>query len=1025
MHFTLINILITNKRFIKRYASLFALTSVVLLSVGIPYSDAFNYHWEIDETPEGSESATVVEPVEVTLLDEQIQVPSHSASLALMRKYSVHLGPEWDPGYAYRLLQTFESIPQKQNDIYAGNYHLPASVWRVSNRHLQDDIDIEYRGGERIVTVTDAAFVHATPLLAEIDGVRGRYFSKRLHRAVVRFVTEDGTHKYAIDRILENRYGVSIRIPDYIELTKHTTGEGAGHFQPFKREEILAILSMLEEFPPGMLQTPGLKYLVRRLDGLPNPVHGTAPAIAWVTAGYIEFMESAFQGTDISFIHRLVLHEKAHFLWEHLFDTQLKKDWIEVGGWYENPDDKDGWSTTKQVEFVSAYAHGKNPNEDMAESISFYITNSDKLRARSPAKYEFIRDRVMHGTRYVSKIREDLTFEVYNLWPDYMYPGRIIGIDIQVSGAPEEDKQVTIELQLHGESDLDTAARGYTRIYSEKGTSQDIHFYPIDANGQRIDASHVLRSHPVTLSRYAAGGYWAPDTIQIGDRNKNERYSSQTDFGWKLYIDNPLADCEPPQYVPNSMRLSLSESKTDRGERYQIIIARWQVVEDNALRGVSIRMNDEHPETYSIVGGSSEFRSYYVPDSEKVLNREGEVGAAIIIPDYRQSGTYSVVLLRMSDVAGNSTGIYFTERNYHVAGETPVWVAEAPATIEVQTRFPDAEPPELDLNQITIKAESMNPEAPDGETRVDITFRIRDDISGYNSSSIRLRDPQGETHGFSHYGPDHNQRDNNMYFTGDPTIYQTYQKTVILPVGSPPGTWGLAEMNIIDMAHNIRHVDFTEIVRFEVNDAPVYAQSDVNQDGTVNIQDLVLVANWIGIPGAADGELNADVNADSVVDILDLVQVANAIGDGSAAAPMIHSPTAEQVQSWLAQIRQIDDGSPDFRRAISVLETLLRAVLPETTVLLPNYPNPFNPETWIPYQLANASHVQITIYDTKGVIVRTLDLGHRPAGYYTGRSRAAYWDGRNGLGEPVASGVYFYQLQAGSVSHLRKMVILK
>ena len=89
----------------------FALISVFLFSSIISQGAAFTYRWEIDETPEGSESATVVEPIEVTLLDEQIQVPSHSASLALMRKYSVHLGPEWDPGYAYRLLQTFESIP--------------------------------------------------------------------------------------------------------------------------------------------------------------------------------------------------------------------------------------------------------------------------------------------------------------------------------------------------------------------------------------------------------------------------------------------------------------------------------------------------------------------------------------------------------------------------------------------------------------------------------------------------------------------------------------------------------------------------------------------------------------------------------------------------------------------------------------------------------------------------------------------------------------------------------------------------
>ena len=181
----------------------------------------------------------------------------------------------------------------------------------------------------------------------------------------------------------------------------------------------------------------------------------------------------------------------------------------------------------------------------------------------------------------------------------------------------------------------------------------------------------------------------------------------------------------------------------------------------------------------------------------------------------------------------------------------------------------------------------------------------------------------------------------------------------------------------------------------------------------------------IGLPGAADGELNADINADGVVDILDLVQIANDIGEGSAAAPAIHSPTAERIQSWLTQVKAADDGSPAFRRAISVLETLLRAVLPETTVLLPNYPNPFNPETWIPYQLANASDVQITIYDTKGIVVRTLALGHQAAGYYTDRNRAAYWDGRNSLGENVASGVYFYQLLTDDMSLTRKMVILK
>ena len=89
---------------------------------------------------------------------------------------------------------------------------------------------------------------------------------------------------------------------------------------------------------------------------------------------------------------------------------------------------------------------------------------------------------------------------------------------------------------------------------------------------------------------------------------------------------------------------------------------------------------------------------------------------------------------------------------------------------------------------------------------------------------------------------------------------------------------------------------------------------------------------------------------------------------------------------------------------------------PEKTQLLANYPNPFNPETWIPYELATDTNVRLTIYNTQGVVIRSLQLGHQSAGYYTGRDRAAYWDGRNALGEQVASGLYFYQLETDTMS---------
>ena len=93
--------------------------------------------------------------------------------------------------------------------------------------------------------------------------------------------------------------------------------------------------------------------------------------------------------------------------------------------------------------------------------------------------------------------------------------------------------------------------------------------------------------------------------------------------------------------------------------------------------------------------------------------------------------------------------------------------------------------------------------------------------------------------------------------------------------------------------------------------------------------------------------------------------------------------------------------------------------------MLTNYPNPFNPETWIPYQLSEAAEVRVRIYAVNGTLVRTLHLGHQPAGIYQERSRAAYWDGKNAVGESVASGVYFYTLTAGDFTATRKMLVRK
>ena len=198
---------------------------------------------------------------------------------------------------------------------------------------------------------------------------------------------------------------------------------------------------------------------------------------------------------------------------------------------------------------------------------------------------------------------------------------------------------------------------------------------------------------------------------------------------------------------------------------------------------------------------------------------------------------------------------------------------------------------------------------------------------------------------------------------------------------------------------------------------------DVNRDGLVTVADLILVAAQLGkrVPaGTAE-----DVNGDGIVNMLDLLVVAQAIDSPAAPVAVGRNIDAAMVEAWIAQARLEDDGSIAFRQGIENLQVLLRSLIPEETALLSNYPNPFNPETWIPYQLAQSAEVTLTIYDMNGEMVRCLAVGHQVAGMYRSRSRAVYWNGRNQLGESVASGLYFYTLTAGDFTGTRRMLILK
>lgn len=744
------------------------------------------HSWHEDGSVSGYTTTTYVnKPTVVEYLGKMI-VPADVPSQSILEtNYHIILsddGVKWTQEYAYRLLETMKTMP---DNVLGGDM----AIIRLSNQHIADDIQMESIVGGLMVSISTDAFAYANPFYVNLDGVRGRFFSKRLHHAIVSMVTNGGQDKNRANLILQDCFSCSIYPPNISELTN----EPAENFQEFLPRELVEIINMFEEMPEGFHKISNLKYLIRRQNGHDHPLYPMAAAVTWPQEeGYIEFMEKAFKSENLFETQRLLIHEKTHMLWAFTFSEEIKNDWIELGGWYIDPNSSSDWSTTKDVEFVSAYAHEHNPNEDMAESVAFYVKNPDMLQSRSLPKYEFIRDRIMHGTRYISRIREDLTFEVLNLYPDYEYPGKIKSLDVQVIGSPNEDKTVTVEVTLnHMDGFNDGAIRAFLRMMSPqfidtKGNIQsqfrDLYLYPIDG-----DAWHLRGS--LILSKFSKSGYWSVSDIRVTDEQNNQRFEGNNDFVWNMYVNNSFEDLESPVYEKGSLHYNLTNIEVD-GHQAQNLEVIYKVTDDTGISNTFVRLGHGSGTSYSY---ADEYGTYN--------NETHEAHVNFLITEFYPTDDYYVSHITFYDLAETSVSVDFSESSQH----------EPRQIIHITTTNPDTQYPELDLNRISVYAEPTNPSAPDGETLVTINYYARDNKSGLGKVNFRLRDPQGINHFEYHYHRNYYTK----YFNGDPTAWERYTVNIVLPKGSAPGIWGLSELTLNDKALNWHTYNFVETLIFE------------------------------------------------------------------------------------------------------------------------------------------------------------------------------------------------------------------
>lgn len=837
--------------------------SITFALTGLTDAD-YDYTWEDDGSAAGHATQRYVnEPAKILVLNDSIAVPDDFSAVKLRTEYGIILSDsiqEWSVEDSFRLYKMFSNLPY---DKYGGtnviNYETGErirGVFMLTNKEQNNDLTINNATSIPYATVSQSAFTYAEPQIVTIDGIRGKFFSKRLYHVVVNFITDFANNDDVISWLAKERFGI-----EFMKVNQDTEvlmSEDQSNFQEFFKSEKLEILAMFEELPEGFHKQGGLKYLVRRINGQDNPQYPNAAAIAWAGLKAIEFTSKAFNGGDINDSRRLILHEKAHFLWAYTFDQQLKDDWAELGGWFLDPTKASGWSTTNTTESVSAYAHLKNPNEDMAESIAFYLTNPDALLSVSVRKYEFIRDRVMHGTRYIAQIREDLTFTVYNLFPDYTYPGKVTKVEINVVGDSDEDKVVTIRASLNSDAkdpNIDGASVAYLRFFSGIGTIHDLRLYP--ENGQAQDSILIGTT---TFSKLEKSGYWALSSFSVTDPVGNKRYENTSTIGMKLYIENPLEDILPPSYNYD-YTYEIVTDKFITGGNSGVISE-----EGDEMRALKISFSH-----YDASPSSRGYARLIVPNNRSEVYERDIQGPAtidvdknmdngfnsnknfemyLLLYDYLQSGYYSTTYSFVTDIAGNTGTVYHVKdtADFIISEKNKLKIfKEVRDSIYIKTLYPDSVKPEIDINNITITAEPTNPQAPNGETRVNISILARDlsDFKGRESGirlvNFTLRDPLGGSHGYQSLNGTMNDPFDGNQDPENNNNWKIYNFDLLLPQGSPPGKWGMSSAYVEDKAGNKEAYSFVEYVRFDV------IESDVKLTKSLEVEITEKVVNTYNV----------------------------------------------------------------------------------------------------------------------------------------------------------------------------------
>eukprot|EP00960_Hanusia_phi_P074820 768320-Hanusia_phi.AAC.18 len=721
--------------------------------------------------------------------------------------------------------------------------------WKIHDGLLVDDASAV---GTDIL-IAKSAFDFAAAQAAKLDGESGVVRSHKLQFALMKILTNWGQKEKVVNQILQRKFGSQLDVDvGYIDLTSVTTYEDRERFQAFKAPELLFMMESWSLLPKHLVKTTsssrrtdlyfqhkveGLKYVVRRQQGLNHPYYGPTTAVSWPTNmdnSYQEYMDYSFNNDGYTSRH-LFIHEKTHFFWGRMWDDQMKKDWEAAGSWKEKGNDF--WMTDQTIPFASDYGASNNPDEDIAECMAAYVLHPMLLQARAPVKEEFIRKHIMRDTRYLE--RPIFTFDIDNREPYRRYPPSVNHIDIRVEGDPNDDKTVEMKMLVDVGHGWHSPIHAEVTVSGPNGGSKTLNLYPDpveEENGGLI----TMRATEV-FSKYCENGFWSASQIKMVDKIGSERWIKVDQYSWRLYLNNGMGTTWAPRYLPQTLKLEKSLEKDDEsGLNYPVVKATIRYQQTGApldkTSPVWMRLASK---PNSNRGGMNEAEwdgsgtsSYSYPQYQKgecvqdTNSWDGSCTVSWKLSPYSAAGHYYVSMIQLKDIASNTRNQFFTQQKpgwtcCGRVGNTPN--DEFPVLTDLQqcakgTKISpdnicveqDVSPPILDHESIRIQVEPMQASEPDGASVVKVYFKAKDDKSGIGTVGYRLMDPQG----FSHQGYMSHENEYGPIFHGDSSAWNEYTLKVELAKGSPGGKWQLESLDIHDKAGNRKHHQFIELLQF-------------------------------------------------------------------------------------------------------------------------------------------------------------------------------------------------------------------